>query len=70
MVNTKTRLNETEKEVLFLLAEGYTSKEISEKLKLKFKYVCGNLKINMCKKLGAYNTCNGIAIAFRKGIIK
>lgn len=57
-----------EKEVLYSLTEGLTSKEIAEKLSLSVRTV-ENHKFNMMTKANVKNVLSLLAFAYEKGII-
>lgn len=61
-------LTEREIEVLKLLAEGHTSKEIADRLSLSSQTVDGYRK-SLIKKLDSKNVAGLIRIAFREGLI-
>lgn len=61
-------LSEREKEVLKLIANGFTSKEISQTLFLSFHTVTTHRK-NICKKLKVNKVSDVVACAYRMNII-
>lgn len=62
------QLTERERDVLKLLAEGYTTQEIANMLVLSPKTVEGH-KTNLMAKLGIHNRIDLVKYALRKGII-
>ncbi len=62
------RLTDREREVLKLVAEGYTTQEIADTLVLSPKTVEGH-KSNLMSKLGLHNRVDVVKYAVRKGII-
>lgn len=62
------QLTEREREVLKLLAEGYTTQEIADMLVITPKTVEGH-KTNLMAKLGIHNRIDLVKYALRKGII-
>jgi two-component system response regulator NreC len=67
-VNSLDKLTEREREVLQLLAEGYTAQEIASQLHISVKTV-GVHRMNLMQKLEISNTAELIKFALRKGII-
>lgn len=63
-----SQLTSREREVLKLIAEGYTSREISEKLFISLKTVMGH-RTNLMEKLNLHNRTDLIKYAMRKGIV-
>ena len=61
-------LTERERELLALLAEGATSKEIAQRLGLSVKTV-ENHRANILDKLGVANTAAAIGLAYQQGLI-
>ena len=61
-------LTEREREILALLAEGATSKEIAQRLRLSTKTV-ENHRANILDKLGVANTAAAIGLAYQQGLI-
>ena len=57
-----------EREILKLLAEGYSNQEIAEMLVITPKTVEGH-KTNLMSKLGIHNRIDLVKYALRKGII-
>ena len=57
-----------EREVLQLITEGYSNREISETLHISVKTV-GVHRVNLMEKLGIHNTTELVKYAIRKGII-
>lgn len=64
----KQSITGREKEVLTLIAEGYTSKEIAEKMNLSEKTI-GTHRNNLMKKLGIHKTAELVRYALDKKII-
>jgi two-component system response regulator NreC len=62
------QLTDREREVLQLIAEGFSNKEIAEQLHLSVKTV-GNHRINLMEKLDIHNVSDLTKYAIRKGII-
>lgn len=62
------RLTDREREVLQLIAEGFSNREIAERLQLSIKTV-GVHRVNLMDKLGAHNVTELVKYALRKGII-
>lgn len=62
------KLSSREREVLQLLAEGYSYKEIAEKLQISVKTV-GVHRVNIMEKLNINNSTELVKYAIRKGII-
>ena len=62
-----TQLTSREREVLQLLAEGFSNKEIAEQLHLSIKTVA-NHRINLMEKLDIHNLSDLTKYAIRKGI--
>ena len=65
---TAQTVTEREREVLALLAKGYSSKEIAHHLELSVKTV-GNHRTHILEKLGAANTAEAIGLAYQLGLI-
>ncbi len=63
------RLTTREKEVLKLIGEGYTSREIAEMLFLSINTVDRH-RTNIMDKLGMHNKSQLIKFAIRKGLVK
>lgn len=61
-------LTEREREILKLVAEGYTAKEIADMLVISLRTVETH-KTNLMKKLDIHNKADLIRFAIRKGII-
>jgi two-component system response regulator NreC len=66
---TAQTVTEREREVLGLLAKGYSSKEIARQLGLSIKTV-GNHRTRILEKLGAANTPEAIGLAYQLGLIE
>ena len=66
--NRYTQLTDREREVLQLIAEGFSNKEIAEQLHLSIKTV-GNHRLNLMEKLDIHNVSDLTKYAIRKGII-
>lgn len=62
------KLTERELEVLHLIVEGYSNKEIAEKLFVS-KRTVDNHRTNFMKKISANNTADIVRIAFLKGLV-
>lgn len=62
-------LTEREREIMQLVAEGHSSREISEMLFISIKTV-ENHRANMMEKLGLHNLAELIKYAINKGIIQ
>lgn len=63
------RLTDREKQVLKLVAEGRSNKEIAELLTLSIKTVMGH-RANIMEKLGIHNRTELVKYAIRKGLIQ
>ena len=63
------RLSDREKQVLKLIAEGYTSQEIADILYLSIKTAMTH-RTNLMEKLGFHNRAELIKYAIRKGIVR
>jgi two-component system response regulator NreC len=66
---TAQTVTEREREVLGLLAKGYSSKEIARQLGLSIKTV-GNHRTRILEKLGAANTPEAIGLAYQLGLVE
>ena len=66
---TYDRLSEREKQVLKLIAEGYTMKQIAASLTLSIKTVMTH-RTNIMEKLAIHNRTELIKFAIRKGLIR
>jgi two-component system response regulator NreC len=62
------RLSEREKEVLKLIADGFTSNDIAQMLFISVKTVLGH-RTNIMEKLNIHNRTELVKYAIRKGII-
>jgi DNA-binding NarL/FixJ family response regulator len=62
------KLTDREREVLQLIAEGYSNREIADKLNLSVKTV-GVHRTNIMEKLEVHNVTDLVKYALRKGII-
>lgn len=62
------QLSDREREILKLLAEGYTTKKIADMLGISHKTVDGH-KTNLMDKLDIHNRTDLVKFALRKGII-
>jgi len=62
------QLTDREREILKLLAEGYTTREIADMLVISVKTVEGH-KTNLMSKLDIHNRTDLVKYALRKGII-
>jgi DNA-binding NarL/FixJ family response regulator len=63
------KLSAREKQVLKLVAEGYTHKEVADMLSISVKTVIAH-QTNLCEKLGIRTRAGLIKFAIQKGIIK
>lgn len=63
------RLSAREREILQLLAEGHTTKEVADRLKLSVK-TGETHRANLMKKIGARSTAGLVRYAIRNGIIQ
>jgi two-component system, NarL family, response regulator NreC len=63
------KLTEREKQVLKLVAEGFTHKEVADMLNISAKTVIAH-QTNIGEKLGIHNRAGLIKFAIQKGIIK
>jgi len=66
--NPYKQLSDREREILKLLAEGYTAREIADILVISIKTVEGH-KTNLMSKLDIHNRTDLVKFALRKGII-
>ena len=66
--NPYKQLSDREREILKLLAEGYTAREIADILVISIKTVEGH-KTNLMSKLDIHNRTDLVKYALRKGII-
>jgi DNA-binding NarL/FixJ family response regulator len=66
---TAQTVTEREREVLGLLAKGYSSKEIARQLGLSIKTV-GNHRTRILEKLDAANTPEAIGLAYELGLVE
>ncbi len=64
-----TTITNKQKQVLQLLADGYTSQEIAKKLE-NSKQTIDSIRIDMLRRFGVKNAAHLIAYGFRKGWIK
>lgn len=62
------KLTDREREVLQLIAEGYSNREIADKLNLSVKTI-GVHRTNIMEKLEVHNVTDLVKYALRKGII-
>ncbi len=62
-------LSDREKQVLKLIAEGYTTQQIAESLYLSVKTVMTH-RTNLMEKLGFHNRADLIRYAIRKGLVR
>jgi len=67
-LDSYSKLTEREREVLQLVAEGYTTKEIAQALVISPKTIEGH-KTRLMAKLGIHNRVDLIKYALRRGII-
>lgn len=58
-----------ELEILSLIAQGFTSKEIAVKTKYAFTSV-ESYREKMIRKIGAKNTAHMVSIAYQNGLLK
>lgn len=65
---TYDKVSEREREILKLIAEGLTNKEIAEKLFLSVKTVQAH-RANLMRKLGLHDRVELVKYALRKGIV-
>jgi DNA-binding NarL/FixJ family response regulator len=63
------KLTDREKQVLKLIAEGYTHKEAADMLNISTKTVIAH-QTNISEKLGIHSRTRLIKFAIQKGIIK
>jgi DNA-binding NarL/FixJ family response regulator len=63
------KLTDREREVLQLIAEGHSNREIADKLRVSIKTV-GVHRTNLMEKLGCHNVTDLVKYALRKGIIR
>ncbi len=63
----ETKLTERQEEVLALLADGKTNKEIGKQLKLSTRTIDSHRR-NMLKKTNSKNTADLLRYAFKKGL--
>jgi two-component system response regulator NreC len=63
------KLSDREKQVLKLVAEGYTHKEVADMLHISAKTVIAH-QTNIGEKLGIHTRAGFIKFAIQKGIIK
>lgn len=66
--NILPELSQREKEILKLIAEEYTTKEISEKLFISYR-TAENHRYNLLQKLDVKNTAGLVKIAIQLGLI-
>ncbi len=62
-------LSERERQILVMLAEGATSKEIAQRLNLSIKTI-GNHRKRIITKLGTTNTAAAVILAYQQGLIE
>jgi DNA-binding NarL/FixJ family response regulator len=65
----QTKLTDREREVLQLLAEGNSNRDIAQKLNISIKTV-GVHRTNLMEKLGMHSLTDLVKYALRKGIIR
>jgi DNA-binding NarL/FixJ family response regulator len=65
----QTKLTDREREVLQLLAEGNSNRDIAQKLNISIK-TAGVHRTNLMEKLGMHNLTDLVKYALRKGIIR
>lgn len=63
------KLTDREREVLQLIAEGYSNREIADRLQISIK-TSGVHRTNLMEKLGVHNVTDLVKYALRKGIIR
>ncbi|NKE70294.1 response regulator transcription factor [Nitrospiraceae bacterium HYJII51-Mn-bac16s-1-B09] len=68
-VNERKKLTKREKEVLCLVAEGHTNRQVAERLGIKIKTVETH-RANIMNKLALRNFVELVKYAIRKGMIK
>ncbi len=66
---TSENLTAREAEVLRLLADGLTSREIADRLRIGFKTATSH-RNNILTKLGVHSTVSAVRWAIRKGLIE
>jgi len=66
--NSYAQLTDREREVLQLIVEGFSNKEIAEQLHLSVKTI-GNHRLNLMEKLDLHHVSDLTKYAIRKGII-
>jgi DNA-binding NarL/FixJ family response regulator len=69
MADPYEKLTDREKQVLKLVAEGYTHKEVADMLSISVKTVIAH-QTNIGEKLGIHTRAGLIKFAIQKGIIK
>ncbi len=65
----QAKLTDREREVLQLIAEGYSNRDIAQKLQISIK-TAGVHRTNLMEKLGFHNVTDLVKYALRKGIIR
>jgi len=65
----QAKLTDREREVLQLIAEGYSNRDIAQKLQISIK-TAGVHRTNLMEKLGIHNVTDLVKYALRKGIIR
>ncbi|WP_320412355.1 response regulator transcription factor [Candidatus Manganitrophus noduliformans] len=68
-MNERKKLTKREKEVLCLVAEGHTNRQVAERLGIKIKTVETH-RANIMNKLALRNFVELVKYAIRKGMIK
>ncbi len=67
--NSYSKLTDREREVLQLIAEGYSTREIAQLLHISEKTVRAH-RTNLMSKLDVHNTAELVRYAIRKGVIR
>ena len=62
-------LTAREREVLLLIADGYTTREIARKLGISFKTAAAH-RANLMKKLKIHDTAHLVRSAIRSGLLE
>ena len=65
----QAKLTDREREVLQLIAEGCSNRDIAQKLQISIK-TAGVHRTNLMEKLGIHNVTDLVKYALRKGIIR
>jgi DNA-binding NarL/FixJ family response regulator len=64
-----SEMTEQEIDIMNLQAQGFVAKEIADKLKIATERIVENITFALCKKFGAKNKTNLIAILTKKEVI-